>query len=124
MIESTSANNELNDEAPSDLSQQWGIISYLELQKFFAKGVIVIIDQKLSLTEAARAVNRDDSEQIKVWTEQRKVTRATDKHAKQWLKEQAVFKAIATAPWVLVQEVLVQEPEHKNTTTTTQENQK
>lgn len=124
MIESTSANNELNDKDSNDLSQQWGIISYLELQKFFAKGVIVIIDQKLSLTEAARAVNRDDSEQIKVWTEQRKVTRATDKHAKQWLKNQSVFKAIAIAPWVLVQEVLVQEPEHKNTTTTTQENQK
>lgn len=109
---------------PNDLSQQWGIISYLELQKFFAKGVIVIIDQKLSLTEAATAVKNDDSEQIKVWVEQKKVTRANDKHAKKWLKDQSVFKAIATAPWVLVQEVLVQKPKHKNTTTTTQENQK
>ncbi len=87
--------------------QELGIISYLELQKFFAKGVILRADEKLNIIDVAMTLHVDDAELIQDWINNKLLERASDHHAKAWLEQHSVFKAVTVAPWVLVQEVMV-----------------
>ncbi len=89
--------------------QELGVISYLDLQKFFAKGVVLIADEKLDVVEVALAINEDAADKVQAWVDENMLTRANDDHAKAWVIEDSVFKAVTVAPWVLVQEVKVAE---------------
>jgi hypothetical protein len=79
-------------------------ISFLELQKHFAKGILIEVSSKLNLIDVAMAMHEDDAEQIERWMEQQKLVRAHDEHARKWYSEQTDLMAVTVAPWVLVQE--------------------
>ena len=89
--------------------QELGVISYIDLQKFFAKGVVLIANENLDVIEVALAINEDAAQKVQAWVDGSKLTRANDEHAKAWVAEDSVFKAVTVAPWVLVQEVKVAE---------------
>ena len=87
--------------------QELGVISYIDLQKFFAKGIVLIATESLDVVETAIAINEDDAGQVQSWVDGGHLIRANDEHAKSWLETESVFKAVTVAPWVLVQEVSV-----------------
>ena len=86
------------------LQKERGPIDYLELQKFFAKGVILLIDETLDLIAVAEKIHADDTACIEGWINDKLVVRAHDEHAKKWLSEKTCFEAVTMMPWVLVQE--------------------
>lgn len=86
------------------LIEECGPIDYLELQKFFAKGVILVVDRELDLIDVAEKIHVDDADCIGDWINAKLLVRAHDEHAKKWLNENAYFEAVTVAPWVLVQE--------------------
>ncbi|MFC3195475.1 DUF2288 family protein [Marinicella sediminis] len=79
-------------------------ISFLELQKHFAKGILIEVSSDLNLIDVAMAMHRDDVSVIEQWMNNQQLVRAHDEHASKWHAEQTRLMAVTVAPWVLVQE--------------------
>lgn len=94
--------------------QELGVICFKDLQKFFAKGIVLIAAESMDVVETALAINEDDADKVQAWVDCGNLIRANDDHARAWLVEESVFKAVTVAPWVLVQEVIVSETDLKN----------
>lgn len=92
---------ELRRKLASDL----GTISWAELQRHFARGNLIRVASELDLVEVAMRFAHDDTAAVKTWTDAGVVARAHDGHARAWQASRGVLKAVVVAPWVLVQEV-------------------
>ena len=85
--------------------QEMAPIAFKELQKHFAKGIIIHVSHELDLVEVAMKLHQDDAKTIKNWMTEEKLVRAHDEHAKHWLAQDMNLMAVTAAPWVLVQEM-------------------
>ena len=80
-------------------------IPWLELQRFFAAGNVMLVATELDLVDVAYALQLDDIEQLKTWTESSQVCPVDDDQAKLWVSSDALLWAIVVKPWVLVQTI-------------------
>ena len=80
-------------------------IPWLELQRFFAAGNVMLVATELDLVDVAYALQLDDIEQVKTWTESSQVCPVDDDQAKLWVSSDALLWAIVVKPWVLVQTI-------------------
>ncbi len=87
------------------LAAESGVIAWPELQRHFARGVVVVVVEPLALLEVAAAMANDDATRLGAWMQTRRVVRATDEHARQWELARPDLNAVVVAPWVLVQEI-------------------
>jgi len=86
------------------LNLETGLIRWTELQRYFAKGVLIEIADDLDLVMVAQHFINDDTAQIESWLTQAKICRANDTHARKWQTDNPEFWAIVVTPWVLIQE--------------------
>jgi len=86
------------------LNLETGLIQWAEVQRYFAKGVLVEVEPSLDLVTVAQHFVNDDKPQIEAWLQQGKISRANDTHAMKWQQQNTEFWAIVVTPWVLVQE--------------------
>ena len=94
----------LQQESEALLNAETAKIAWPELERHFARGVVVRVAKNLDLVKAATAMVDDDKEQVERWMKAGLIARATDKDAKRWGKEQPTLWAVVVAPWVVVQE--------------------
>ncbi len=87
------------------LNLETGKITWPELQRHFARGVIIIVSSQLDLIEVARSLVNNDTGQIENLIQSAHLTRANDAHARDWQARDPLFWAVVVAPWVLVQEI-------------------
>lgn len=87
------------------LNLETGQISWPELARHFARGVVIIVDKNLDLLDVAAQLADDNKTQIESLIEQKHLVRATDEHAIHWQQHDPLFWAVVIAPWVLVQEI-------------------
>jgi len=87
------------------LNAETGKLAWNELERHFARGVLVKVAGDLDLVEVALAMSRDDKTQVEAWLSQGKVARAATEDALVWHARQSRFWAVVAAPWVLIQEV-------------------
>lgn len=87
------------------LNAETGQISWQELERHFARGALIKIAGELDLVAVAACVSSDDKESVERWLAAGQMARATVEDARDWNERQAMFWAVVTAPWVLVQEV-------------------
>jgi hypothetical protein len=80
-------------------------IPWLELQRFFAAGKVILVAAELDLVDVAYAFQLDDIEQVKTWTENQQVSPVNDDQAKHWVASDALLWAVVVKPWVLVQTI-------------------
>ena len=80
-------------------------LAWTELARHFARGVVIRIDPALDLIGVAVAVVSDDRDAVAAWTESGAMVHASEDDARRWHETDAVFWAVVTAPWVLVQEI-------------------
>lgn len=80
-------------------------IPWLELQRFFAAGNVMLVATELDLVDVAYALQLDDIEQVKTWTESSQVCAVDDDQAKLWVSSDALLWAVVVKPWVLVQTI-------------------
>ncbi|MEJ2060858.1 MAG: DUF2288 domain-containing protein [Gammaproteobacteria bacterium] len=92
---------ELHDQ----LNAGTGKIEWTELERHFARGVVVKVDPALDLVEVAACMVRDDTESLRTWMSDGSVAKATEDDARAWGERQPLFWAVVTAPWVLIQEI-------------------
>ena len=91
-------------ELRAKLKLETGRVSWLELQRHFARGVVVIVAPGADLVEVAAGIAEDDRQAVQGWLETGQLVRAEDRHARRWAEDDTAFWAVVVAPWVLVQE--------------------
>lgn len=98
--------NEQDEVLKAKLNSETGQISWQDLQRHFARGVVINVANGADLVEMATCFTNDDKQSVAKAMEQGNVERATDENAKDWEARDPLFWAIVVAPWVLVQEVV------------------
>ena len=87
------------------LNAQTGKLPWSELQRHFARGVVLLVAADLDLIETASRVIQDDKEKVQHWLDSGQLQRTDLNHARAWESSQPEFWAVVAAPWVLVQEI-------------------
>ena len=87
------------------LAAEMGEISWSELQRHFARGVLIAVAADLDLVEVAARIAGDDTGALREWMDSGRVARATDEHARRWEAAGQAFEAVVVAPWVLAREI-------------------
>jgi len=78
-------------------------VAWTELQRFFAQGSVIWVDDNLDLIEVAHCIARDDSRQIKQWMKLNKVAPVSDNQARHWLKHDRWLWSVVVRPLIVVQ---------------------
>jgi len=86
------------------LNAETGVIEWSELVRHFARGVVIHVSGDLDLITAATCLIEDNAAQLKQWSDNGQVRRASDDDARDWTQREPQFWCVVTAPWVLVQE--------------------
>lgn len=80
-------------------------LSWRELERHFARGVVIKVEPGVDLVEVATQLATDDTAAIAAGLNAGHLARATAEDAIAWNERQTVFWAVVAAPWVLVQEI-------------------
>lgn len=87
-----------------ELNSQTARISWKELERYFARGVVVRVSPEQDLVAVAMMLVRDRAGNIEALISAGQLRRATDEHALDWSARDPELWAVVVAPWVLVQE--------------------
>jgi hypothetical protein len=87
----------------ASLNGQTAIIPWRELQRFFAGGLTILVDNQLNLLDVAVKFAQDDSRSLQPMLSQGLVVKVSDDQAEQWLQADIELWSVVVAPWVLVQ---------------------
>lgn len=85
-------------------------IAWAELQRPFARGVVIKAAPGMDLVDAAVHVAANSAEVVQQWLADGCIARAEACDAEDWYARQPTFWAVVVAPWVLIQET-VPEPD-------------
>ena len=86
------------------LNAQTGRMAWAELARYFARGIVVRLEEGEDLLAVAEILIDDDAETVKRLYEEGRLRRALDEDARRWQEENTEFWAVVVAPWLLVQE--------------------
>lgn len=95
---------ETDDELTARLNLETGRLEWTELQRHFARGIVLVVSRDLDLVEAGATLVRDDKHTVSAWKNEGRLRPAGDEDARRWQSENAGFRALVVAPWVVVQE--------------------
>ena len=90
------------------LNSETARINWKELQRYFAGGYTLFIDDSLDLIEVAYQMQADNSAQIENWMQTGAIAQVSNDQARDWFNDDRELWACVVKPWVLVQ--LCQEP--------------
>ena len=83
-------------------------IRWQELQPFFARGALLLVEGSQVLIEVAQAVAQavaqNDQEKVAAWLAAGQLRKADDGQAQDLLQRDPELWAVVVAPWVLAQE--------------------
>ena len=97
------------EHSPADLTAhlngQTGKIGWQELQRHYARGVVLCVDNELDLIDVALHFIQDDQAAVKKLMDNGQLAAADDDDARNWHQSNTELWAVVIAPWVLVQSV-------------------
>ena len=79
-------------------------VSWQEVEKFFARGVLLKVSSELDLVEVVTQIACDESEAIAKLMQADKLVELSVGQAKVWSKSDSDFWAVVVSPWVIVQQ--------------------
>jgi len=86
------------------LHSETALFAWRELQRFFAQGVVIVVDESLDLVEIATMFAEDRANELQVHTETGTVAAPSDQQARDWYLNNAQLWSVVVAPYVLVQD--------------------
>ena len=86
------------------LNAETGRIGWQELERHFARGVLITVAPDLDLVNVGVHMIKDDKTTINAWLETGDLHRTSEDEAKNWSAANATLWAAVVAPWVLVQD--------------------
>ncbi len=75
-----------------------------ELERFYAQGMLILVDQSLDLVEVGFAISSDDAKQVNQWMASNLLVRQFDSQAIEWEKHNTAVWTVVIRPWILVQD--------------------
>ncbi len=87
----------------ANINNETSQINWQELQRFFAGGWLIYINNDTNLLDVAVAFSLDNKEQVNRWLSAGNVAKVSDEQAKQWHQENTAFWSTVVKPWVLIQ---------------------
>ena len=78
-------------------------IAWKELQRFFASGAAIYVNEDLDLVEVAFQFSEDNKIEVERWLLKGQVARVSDEQALAWFESDADMWAVVVSPYVLVQ---------------------
>lgn len=85
------------------LNQETAKIHWQELQRYYAGGNMVEIDNTLDLVKTGVEIVQDNKALIESLITEGKIKPVDDKRAQNWLDKNQTLWALVIKPWVLVQ---------------------
>lgn len=98
--------SETNEELIARLNTETAKLSWQELERHFARGSVIKVEQGEDLILTGVLFANDDAKSIEDKLTQGLVSHATMDDAKTWNERQSEFWAVVIAPFVLVQEIM------------------
>lgn len=86
------------------LNTETSQIAWSELLRYFAGGLVIVVNSELDLVDVAARFSIDDKTTVEQWLNEGKLAKATDEQATAWLDADTLLWAVVARPWVLVQE--------------------
>ncbi len=86
------------------LNMETSQISWSELLRYFAGGLVIVVGNDLDLVDVAARFSIDDKTAVAQWLDDGKIAKASDEQAKTWLEADTLLWTVVARPWVLVQE--------------------
>ena len=80
-------------------------IPWKELQRFFASGTVIYVDQQLEIVDVAISLHEDNKDMVEEWMQSGGIAKVSDDQARQWFSMDAEVTAVVVRPWVLVQDI-------------------
>lgn len=87
------------------INAETGQLGWKELERHFARGVVIKVERGLDLVDVATRIAQDDKAVVERWLNEGRIARASAEDAADWNQRRPMFWAVVTAPWVLAQEV-------------------
>ncbi len=88
----------------ADLLKETARVDWQELERHFARGVVLQVDPAQDLVEVATVFANDDRETVEGWLASGRVRHLPNDAARDWHERRPDLWATVVAPWVLVQE--------------------
>ncbi len=96
------------------LHEQTALIAWKELQRFFAQGVVMWVDEDCDLVEIGTFIVDDQAKKIEALMASSKLAAVSNVQAKNWFERDASLWSLVVAPFVLVQEGPQENAQPKN----------
>ena len=79
-------------------------IPWKELERFFAGGRIISVDDSIDMVKVAQLMAADDVKAVSDMLEKKEIEKVTDAQARIWSESDAMLWAVVVKPWILVQQ--------------------
>jgi hypothetical protein len=86
-----------------NLNLETSRIKWEELQRFFASGAAIFVNETLDLIDVGIQISKDNKEKVLEWMESGMIARVSDAQALAWYEANAEVWAVVVRPYVLVQ---------------------
>ena len=80
-------------------------IAWVELQRFFAAGMVIQVSKGQDLTGVALSISEDDAQTIGRLIDEGKISVVTDAKALEFFESNAIVWSVVVKPYVLIQEI-------------------
>lgn len=100
----TSAHDPDDMDLETRLNGQTAQIHWLELQRYFARGVVRQVAVGMDLITVGRAIIDNENSTVQAWLDAEVLTVPDEGRAQRWFDANTKLWALVVAPWVLVQE--------------------
>ncbi len=86
------------------LNSETARMPWKELQRHFASGYTLFVDQQLDLIEVAFQFEQDNAKQIEIWLNSQLIQQVSNDQAREWFNDDASLWTSVVKPWVLIQQ--------------------
>jgi len=93
------------DELSTKLNTQTGKVSWPDIQRHFARGVVLVVDCQADLLNIAADIVRDNHAVVEDFLANEDLKKASIEDARSWQENDPLFWAVVVAPWLLIQEI-------------------
>ena len=104
----TTDSSEPQEDIRIKLNRETSKIDWNELQKFYAKGAVIAVTQGVDLIDVGVQISNDNKSVVEQWLADGTISQIQDAQAQLWYDKNTTFWAVVIAPWVLVQELMVE----------------
>jgi hypothetical protein len=89
-----------------EFHSQTARIQWHDLQPYYARGAVVMVEPDTDLVEVAVQLRLDNQQQFQLWMDAQEVGGVSDERGQQLYADNPEVWAVVVPPWVLVQPIV------------------